>query len=94
MNVHQLAILFLERFPALAKASYHLDFPYAGWYATLLAHCEYGFMPYLFAEYEEMMGVMRMRKLGGHEMYRFPLPPSQAAENTLNPLPRPGWLDE
>lgn len=94
LNAHQLAIRFIERYPLLANASYHLDFSYAGWYATLLAHCKYGFLPYLFSEYEDVTDAMRLRKVGCGDMKLFPLPPSSAGENILNPEPKPQWLED
>lgn len=97
LNAHQLATLFLERFPELARASYRLDFAYAGWYATLLAHCEYGYLPFLFAEFAEDIGVMRLRDVGRRTtqppMDWFPLPPSPSGGITLDPRPTPRWME-
>jgi len=97
LSAHRLALLFLERFPDLARASYGLDFAYAGWYATLLAHCEYGYLPYLFAEYEPEMDVLRLRHVGRkttqHLMDWFPLPPSPSGGITLDPRPAPRWME-
>jgi hypothetical protein len=96
LSAHALALLFVERFPELAGATYHLDFAYAGWFATLLAHCEYGYLPYLFGEYEEEIGVMRMRRIAREErpdeMKCFPLPPHPSGRFSLEPRPdRAGW---
>jgi hypothetical protein len=93
LNAHQLAIRFIERYPLLARASYHLDFAYAGWYATLLAHCEYGFLPYLLSEYEDVTDAMRLRRFGQWDMKLFPLPPLPPANLQLNPEPKPQWLE-
>ncbi|RMF35435.1 MAG: hypothetical protein D6754_13275 [Alphaproteobacteria bacterium] len=97
LSAHKLALVFVERFPQLARATYHFDFAYAGWFATLLAHCEYGYLPYLFAEYEEEIGVMRMRQFGQvrtvHKLDYFPLPPSPSCGNRLDPHPKPKWLE-
>jgi hypothetical protein len=97
LNAHQLALLFIERFPELARATYHFDFAYVGWYATLLAHCEYGQLPYLFGEYEEEIGVMRMHIAGRittvHKMDWFPLPPTPSGGVSMDPQPAPSWME-
>lgn len=97
-TAHDLAVRFIERFPSLAKATYHLDYEYAGWFSTLLAHCEYGYLPYLYAEYEPEIGVMRLYKADGSktglEMKTFPLPPRRSAGVELLPRPKPAWMSE
>lgn len=97
-SAHQLALTFIERFPELARATYHLDYAYAGWYAALLAHCEYGHLPYLFGEYEEEMDVMRVHHVGrkstDYQMDWFPLPPRPADGNRMDPRPAPRWMKE
>lgn len=97
-TAHQLAIKFVKRYPSLALASYHLDYAYAGWFATLLAHCEYGYLPYLFDEYEEELDVLRIWRVGSqrtfHQMDWFPLPPSQSGGNQMDPRPAPEWLKQ
>ncbi|MFZ4068220.1 MAG: hypothetical protein ACOYKF_11815 [Phenylobacterium sp.] len=97
-SAHDLAVKFVERFPELAKATYHLDFEYAGWFATLLGHCEYGYLPYLYAEFESEIGVMRLHKIDasapGPDMKTFPFPPRRSAGAELLPRPRPAWMSE
>ncbi len=97
-SAHQLALVFIERFPELARETYHLDFAYAGWFATLLAHCEYGHLPYLFGEYEEELDVMRIHHVGQQatdfQMDWFPLPPTPSGGNRLEPRPTPRWMSE
>ncbi len=90
-DAHQLALLFLKRFPELSRECYHLDFAYAGWFATLLAHCDYGFMPYLFAEFEEEIGALRMHEVGASGLAYFPLPPSASFGQTFVPNPDIVW---
>ncbi|MFT3986467.1 hypothetical protein [Aestuariivirga sp.] len=91
-NAQQLALLFISRFPDLCRESYRLDFAYAGWFATLLAHCDYGFLPYLFAENEEEIGVLRMNQIGGGGLEYFPLPPGTNFGQTFVPVPSAKWL--
>jgi hypothetical protein len=38
-----LALMFIQRFPELCRDAYHLDYAYAGWFATLMGHCDYGY---------------------------------------------------
>ena len=97
LDAHQLALKFITRFPKLAHASDHFDFAYAGWYATLLAQCEYGYMPYLFAEYEPKSDALRMwcvieGKPGPHIEW-FPFPPTASAGLALEPRPTPEWMN-
>lgn len=91
-DAQQLALLFIKRFPELCREAYHLDFAYAGWFATLLAHCDYGFLPYLFGEYEEEIGTLRMRKIGEAGLDFFPLPPGASYGQTFVPDPEIKWL--
>lgn len=91
-DAHTLALLFIERFPELCREAFHLDYAYAGWFATLLAHCDYGYMPYLFSEHEEEIGIFRMHQLEGGGLGFFPLPPSPSHGQSLKPLPEMGWL--
>lgn len=95
-SAQALALKFIQRYPALAQASYHLDFAYAGWYATLLAHCEYGYLPYLFGEFEDEIGAMRLHPVADRGIVgnidRFPLPPSPSSGLILEPQPTPAWL--
>lgn len=97
LDAHHLAIEFVRRFPKLAQATFHLDFAYAGWYGTLLAHCEYGYMPYLFSEYEPQSDALRMwcvieGKPGPHIEW-FPFPPTTSAGLALEPRPTPEWMN-
>lgn len=98
LNAHQLALVFIKRFPELARATYCLDYAYVGWFATLLAHCEYGRLPYRFGEYEDDMNVMRIRqyepKTGTHRMDWFPLPPTPSGGMRLDPRPLPAWMEQ
>jgi hypothetical protein len=98
LSAHALAVLFIERFPHLSRAAYHLDYAYAGWFATLLAHCEYGYLPYLFGEYENEIGAMRLRHVGqkqtDHRMEWFPLPPGPSGGFAMDPQPTPIWMQE
>jgi hypothetical protein len=91
-DAQQLALLFLQRFPELCRESYRLDYSYVGWFATLLAHCDYGFLPYLFAEHEEEIGVFRMHQIGGTGLEYFPLPPGANFGQTFVPEPEIEWL--
>lgn len=91
-DAHQLALLFLKRFPELCSEAYHLDFAYAGWFATLLAHCDYGFLPYLFGEFEDEIGAFRMHQIGGSGLEYFPLPPAASFGQTFVPDPEVEWL--
>ncbi len=95
-SAQTLALKFIERFPELACASYHLDFAYAGWYATLLAHCQYGYLPFLFGKFEDEIGAMWLHPAGTGAresgMDRFPLPPSPSDGPVLEPRPVPAWL--
>lgn len=95
-NAHQLALKFIERFPQIAKASLVIDYAYAGWYSMLLAQCEYGYLPYLFGEFEPELDKLRMhhaRKEGDQQHIEFfPLPPCSANGHRLNPRPLPAWL--
>jgi hypothetical protein len=93
LNAQQLAIRFIERFPELCREAYRLDYAYAGWFATLLAHCDYGYLPYLFGEYEEEIGTFRMQPCGGNGLEYFPLPPNSHYGHTLAPEPQPRWLN-
>lgn len=78
-SAEELAVTFIDRFPTLANATYTLDFAYAGWFATLLSHCEYGFLPYLTSEFEPAVGALRMWQVGTSQVAKpmewFPLPP-------------------
>ena len=97
-SAHRLALTFIERFSKLARATYHLDYAYAGWFASLLDHCEYGHLPYLFGEFEEELDVMRIhhvgRKTTDYQMQWFPLPPRPSDGNRMDPRPVPRWLKE
>ena len=97
-TAHQLALKFVERFPELAKATYHFDYAYAGWYSALLSHCEYGHLPFLFGEYEEEMDVMRIHHVGDtskdYQMDWFPLPPRPTDGNRMDPRPAPVWMND
>lgn len=97
-TAQDLAEKFIERFPEIAKATYHLDFEYAGWFATLLAHCEYGYLPFLHAEYEPKIGAMRLRptdpEASDLATKTFPLPPRRSAGVQLLPRPQPRWMSE
>ena len=96
LDAQHLAVEFISRFPRLAKATFHLDFAYAGWYGTLLAHCEYGYMPYLFSEFEPQSDALRMFRVDdskpGPHIEWFPLPPAANAGLTLEPRPMPDWM--
>jgi hypothetical protein len=96
-SAHELAFRFIERFPEIVRATYRLDYAYVGWYATLLATCEYGYVPYLFSEDEEEWGALRMRKTTDnpvHEIEWFPLPPSSNCGSYLIPTPQPRWMSD
>lgn len=91
-DAQQLALLFIKRFPELCREAYHLDFAYAGWFATLLAHCDYGFLPYLFGEYDDEIGVLRMRQVEEGGLEYFPLPPGASLGQTFVPEPEIEWM--
>ncbi|SMX49932.1 hypothetical protein MAA8898_04518 [Maliponia aquimaris] len=95
-SAHELAIKFIDRFPQIVKAGYIVDYAYVGWYATLIAHCEYGYLPYLSAEFEPETDVMRMLQAnaiaGQHQMDWFPLPPSAGNGHRFDPRPEPRWF--
>jgi hypothetical protein len=96
LSAEELALIFLRRFPELAGAAYQLDFAYAGWFATLLSHCEYGYLPYLFSEHEPDIGTLRMRAVGKPQlptgMDWFPSPPTPSHGVQFSANPRPGWM--
>lgn len=87
-----LALLFIQRFPDLCREAYHLDYAYAGWFATLMGHCDYGYLPYLFGEFEEEIGVFRMHQIQSDGLEYFPLPPAAHHGQTFVPSPETGWL--
>lgn len=87
-----LALLFIKRFPELCREAYHLDYAYAGWFATLLGHCDYGYLPYLFSEYEDEIGCFRMNKAGETGLEYFPLPPAPNHGQVLRPSPEMDWF--
>ncbi len=91
-DAEKLALLFIKRFPDLCRESFHLDFPYAGWFATLLAHSEYGFLPYLFGEFEGEIGVLRMHQIVRADLEYFPLPPGPNFGQSFVPQPEVEWL--
>lgn len=83
-DAEQLALTFIDRFPELARATEQADYAYAGWYATLMAQCAYGFLPYLFAEMEPFDGTIRLQPCGNRGAGRFPLPPNLSVLKTLH----------
>lgn len=91
-DAQHLAVLFTQRFPELCREAYHLDYAYAGWFATLLGHCDYGYLPYLFGEFEENIGTFRMHQIDGGGMEYFPLPPAANCGQTFVPAPEIDWL--
>lgn len=85
-NAHELALLFIKRFPELCQDAFYLDYAYAGWFTTLLAHCEYGALPYLFEEYKmQVPGAMRMLTVRAKAPEYFPSPPTPSYGHTLLP---------
>jgi hypothetical protein len=92
VDAHDLALEFLKRFPDLARESFGLDYAYAGWFSTLLQVCEYGFLPYRYAEYEEEGRALHLRSLGDTKMDWFPLPPSPSHGSRLRPSGELPWL--
>lgn len=90
-SAEQLALTFINRLPQIARASYGLDYAYAGWFATLLAHCEYGYFPYLFSDSEDDIGVLRMTPTSDLKRTSsqrwFPLPPSPGCGHQMDPGP-------
>lgn len=93
-DAHQLALLFIERFPDLCREAYYLDFAYAGWFSTLLAHCDYGCLPYLYDEYQPEIGKFRMNQFGAEGLEYFPLPPTANYGQSLVPNPEIEWLQK
>ncbi len=51
-SARQLAQLFLERFPELAKRGAGRDRPYAGWFVGMLGAAENGRLPIFFADWD------------------------------------------
>ena len=51
-SARSLADKFVKRFLLLADCGRGWDYPYAGWYQRLLGYAERGYLPYVFAEYE------------------------------------------
>ena len=51
-SARQLAALFLDRFPAIARRGAGWDWSYAGWYVTMLGAAEAGEFPVFFADYD------------------------------------------
>jgi ADP-ribosylglycohydrolase len=49
----ELADLFLERFPELARRGQGADWPYAGWYLEVLAHAARGRFPVAYADWRD-----------------------------------------
>lgn len=50
-NARQLARMFVERFPEIAREGQGTDRPYAGWYVEMLGAAEHGQLPEFFADY-------------------------------------------
>lgn len=91
-DAQQLAILFIQRFPELCREAYHLDYAYVGWFATLLGHCDYGYLPYLFSEHEDEIGTFRIHQIDGDGLEYFPLPPKGNFGQTFVPTPEAAFL--
>jgi hypothetical protein len=47
-----LADKFLQRFGALTQCGRGWDYPYGGWYERLLGYTESGWIPYVFADFQ------------------------------------------
>jgi hypothetical protein len=71
----ELATLFPARFPELCREARHLDFAYAGWFATVVRHAAFGYLPIFFSEYEHRPDGIMMRPLNGGDHHVFPYPP-------------------
>ena len=67
ISAQELAVVFIERFPAMARSTNYFDYAYAGWFATLLAQCEYGYLPYLYSEDEPETGALHFCKISRDE---------------------------
>ena len=91
-DAQRLALLFIQRFPELCRESYHLDYAYVGWFTTLLGHCDYGYLPYLFAEHEDEIGTFRMHQIDCDGLEYFPLPPAGNFGQTFVPAPEIEFL--
>jgi hypothetical protein len=50
-TARQMAVKFVERFPALCAAGAGLDYAYAGWFTWVLGKAEGGKLPIFFADY-------------------------------------------
>lgn len=51
-TARQLAHLFIDRFPDIAKAGIGIDYEYVGWYQTMLGEAEQGNLPCFFADFD------------------------------------------
>lgn len=49
-----LADKFIDRFPKIAKLGYGRDWPYVGWYVTMLGHADNGHLPIAYADFNEL----------------------------------------
>jgi len=75
-DADDLALKFIARFQAISKLSQGVDWAYVGWLATLIGVCEYGYLPYLFSEYEsEFDGLYLLPVDGRQGRETFKLPP-------------------
>lgn len=51
-TARQLAAMFLKRFPELARSGAGWDWPYAGWFVTMLGAAEAGDLPVYYADHD------------------------------------------
>lgn len=83
VTLHDLAIKFINEFPSMANLARHLDYAYVGWFATLLGHCEYGFIPEVYFMEQPPLQSISLHRFGPYEMQDFPLPPSSAYGHSI-----------
>jgi hypothetical protein len=78
-----LADKFIQRFGTHTQCGRGWDYPYGGWYERLLGYAESGWIPYVFAEFEDtsferlyLQDVRPAEWRGEGESRILPLPPS------------------
>jgi hypothetical protein len=88
-DARSLADKFVGRFLLLSSLGQDWDYEYAGWYLRLLGYAERGWLPYVFAEYEDTS----FKRLPLRDMRPEDRRPS-LEESVVLPVPPPGLLQE
>ncbi len=89
LSAHEIALKFIEEFPVLIDQANMVDYAYAGWFMTMLAHCEYGFLPMVHESSGFSPSEIPMIAIDGDERLSFPLPPHPAAAHEPEPRTPP-----